>query len=74
MSIEDHNVIEAKKALKHHIKFFTTLLKHLNGNDPDYKNRAVWVTWFLHKYINTGLALDMEKALKEQMEGAHENN
>lgn len=65
MNREDNSVIEAKKSLKAHIKFFEALLKHLNGNDTILKGRAMWATWCLHRYLNDGLLVDIEKAMKE---------
>ncbi len=62
---EDQSVIEAKKSIKHHIKFFESLLKHLNGDDLILKGRSMWAAWCLHRYINDGLITDMEKAMKE---------
>lgn len=65
MNREDSNVYEAKQSLKAHIKFFDALLKHLSGNDPVLKGRAMWATWCLHRYINDGLVTDIEKAMRE---------
>lgn len=59
------NVNEAKKSLKHHIKFFESLLGHIRFGDPVLKGRAMWATWCLHRYINDQLIDDMEKAMKE---------
>ena len=65
MSEENKNVYEAKQSLKAHIKFFEALLKHVNGTDEVLKARAMWATWCLHRYINDGLMVDIEKAMKE---------
>lgn len=65
MTTENKNVYEAKESLKAHIKFFQALLKHVNGTDEALKNRAMWATWCLHRYMNDGLILDMEQAMKE---------
>jgi hypothetical protein len=65
MSKENANIIEAKQSLKSHIKFFESLLKHINGSDPSMKARAMWASWCLHRYINDGLITDIEKAMKE---------
>jgi hypothetical protein len=62
---EDKNVFEAKQSLKAHIKFFEALVKHINGNDNVLKNRAMWATWCLHRYINDGLMVDIETAMRE---------
>ncbi len=59
------NIDEAKESLKYHIKFFESLLKHLKGNDEVFKSRAMWAAWCLHRYVNDGLILDIEKAMKE---------
>lgn len=68
MNAEDKSVIEAKKSLKSHIKFFEGLLKHINGNDTILKGRAMWGAWCLHRYINDRLIGDIETAMK-----GHEN-
>lgn len=65
MTDENKNIYEAKQSLKSHIKFFEALLKHVNGNDEVFKNRAMWATWCLHRYINDKLMVDIEKAMKE---------
>lgn len=65
MSEENKNVYEAKNSLKAHIKFFEALLKHVNGNDEVLKSRAMWATWCLHRYINDGLMVDIEMAMRE---------
>jgi len=51
--------------VKPDIKFFESLLKHLNGNDEGLKSRAMWASWCLHTYLNNGLILDIQKAMKE---------
>ena len=63
------NTKEARQSLKHHIKFFESLLKHVSGNDEVIKGRAMWASWCLHRYINDGLVKDIEKAMIE-----HGNN
>ena len=65
MSEENKNVYEAKQSLKAHIKFFEALLKHINGNDEVHKARAMCATLCLHRYINDGLIIDIEKALTQ---------
>lgn len=65
MSEENKNVYEAKKSLKAHIKFFDALLKHVSGNDEALKARAMWATWCLHCYINDGLMIDIQHAMRE---------
>lgn len=65
MSKDEKNVYEAKQSLKHHIKFFDALLKHLNGSDQIVKGRAMWATWCLHRYINDGLMVDIERAMRD---------
>lgn len=61
---ENKNIYEAKQSLKAHIKFFETLLKHVNSNDVALQNRAMWATWCLHRYMNDGLVIDIEHAMK----------
>jgi hypothetical protein len=65
MSEENKNIYEAKKSLKAHIKFFDALLGHINGSNEPLKARAMWATWCLHRYINDGLIVDIEKAMRE---------
>jgi hypothetical protein len=74
MSREDKAVIDAKKSLKAHIKFFESLLGHLRGNDTILKGRAMWATWCLHRYINDGLIGDIENAMKEHGENKNESH
>jgi hypothetical protein len=64
MSKED-NIQEAKQSLKSHIKFLESLLGHIKGNNEVLKARAMWASWCLHRYINDGLVLDIEKAMNE---------
>jgi len=63
MKEDDNNVYEAKKALKAHIKFFESCLKHLNSNNEQFKCKSMWVAWALHRYLNDGLIADIEKAM-----------
>ncbi len=69
MSREDENVVEAKNSLKSHIKFFESLLKHINSDDVVMKGRAMWAAWCLHRYMQESLINDIENAMKE-----HGNN
>lgn len=64
MTKEYDTVLEAKKSLKCHINFFEQLLKHLKGTDKVLRNRAVWATWCLHRYINDHLIGDINEAVK----------
>lgn len=63
---KDDNVKDAKDSLKSHIKFFESLLKHLNGTDELMKGRAMWTAWCLHRYINDRLIGEIEKAMQGQ--------
>lgn len=63
MNKEDANVYEAKKSLKAHIKFFESLLNHVKGNNEVLKNRAMWATWCLHRYLNDQFVEDIENAI-----------
>ena len=65
MNKEEQNVYDAKKAIKAHIKFFESLLKHLNGTDRAFKNRAMWTSWCLNNYMNNELMNDIQKRMKE---------
>lgn len=58
------NVYEAKQSIKSHIKFFESLLKHLNGSDETMKARAMWASWVIHRYINDKLMSDIEEAMR----------
>lgn len=62
---ENVNITEAKKSLKHHIKFFDSLLLHIRRGEEPHLSRAMWATWCLHRYINDGLIKDIEKAMQE---------
>ncbi len=57
------NVFDAKRSIKAHIKFFESLIKHINGNNEPMRHRAMFAAWCLHEYINTGLINDMEQAM-----------
>jgi hypothetical protein len=61
---KENNIKAAKDCLKSHIKFFESLLKHLNGTDEVMKGRAVWASWCLHRYINDRLIGEIEKAMQ----------
>ncbi len=71
-SIEEKNVYEAKKCIKATIKFFESLLGHLNSNDEAFKNRALFASWCIKRYMDDGLASDMEKQM-ENRRGYHGN-
>lgn len=62
---ENVNIKEAKKSLKHHIKFFESLLQHIRRGEEPILSRSMWATWCLHRYINDGLITDIEKAMQE---------
>ena len=61
--MEDDNIKEAKQSIKSHIKFFESLLSHLNGADPVLKGRAMWASWCLHRYMNDSLVSDIQEAM-----------
>lgn len=63
--IDSHNILEAKKSIKSHIKFLESLLKHLKGSDLELQAKSLWVSWCLHRYFNDGLMNDIETALRE---------
>ncbi len=65
---ENPNITEAKKSLKHHIKFFESLLAHIRKGEEPMLSRSMWATWCLHRYINDGLMGDIEKAMSENKE------
>ena len=69
---EDKSVQDAKKSLKHHIKFFESLKAHLTGPNEVQKALAMWATWCLHRYINDSLIGDIEKAMTELGVNQHE--
>ena len=62
---KEGNIQEAKLSIKSHIKFFESLLGHIKGNNEMLKARAMWATWCLHRYINDGLMVDIEHAMRE---------
>lgn len=77
MTKENDNVQEAKKSLKHHIKFLESILQNLRGNDPIFKARAMWASWCLHRYINDRLMNDIKMAMEQnakQNEAANDND
>jgi hypothetical protein len=65
---EDKSVVDAKKCLKSHIKFFESMIKHINGDDIVLKGRAMWTAYFLHNYINGQLMKDIVEAMTKQGE------
>lgn len=71
MKKQNENVYEAKQCIKSHIKFFESLINHLNSSSEVLKGRAMWATWCLHRYINDGLISDIEKAMREHG-GSHD--
>jgi hypothetical protein len=73
MTDESNNVLEAKKSIKSHIKFFESLIKHLNSDNEVLKSRAMFAAWCLHRYLNDGLIIDMEKAMCKQVATNDEN-
>lgn len=67
---KNENIQEAKKSLKHHIKFFDSLLLHIRKGEEPHLSRAMWATWCLHRYINDRLMDDIQKAMLENTECA----
>lgn len=65
---QQENIHDAKKSLKSHIKFFESILKHLNGDDPILLARSMWTAWCLNQYINDGLMRDIERAITEHQD------
>ena len=65
---DNPNIQEAKKSLKHHIKFLESLKDHITKKEEPMLSRAMWATWCLHRYINDQLVHDIEKAMKENKE------
>jgi DNA-binding transcriptional regulator Cro len=68
MTKAQRNVYEAKQSLKSHIKLFQSCLKQLNGSDDKAKNKAMWLSWCLHRYINDNLFTDIKSAMISQNE------
>ena len=62
---ENVNITEAKNSLKHHIKFFESLLQHIRRGDEPHLSRSMWAAWCLHRYINDQLIVDIQKAMME---------
>ena len=65
---ENVNITEAKKSLKHNVKFFQSLLAHIKKGEEPFMSRSMWATWCLHRYINDQLVHDIEKAMRENKE------
>jgi len=68
MSREDASIVEAKKSLKHHIKFLEAMKFHLGGTDLKMKHNAAWVAWCLNNYMQGQLMRDVEQAIKQRQE------
>lgn len=67
MSDYEENVKQAKKALKMHIKFLESMLKHLNSNNEAHKGAALIGTYHINNYLGKTLMSDMEKAIMSRM-------
>lgn len=65
MASEHTNITEAKKSLKHQIKFLESLLAHIRKGEEPFLSRSMYATWVLHRYIEDQLVFDMEKAMHE---------
>jgi hypothetical protein len=65
---ENVNITEAKKSLKHHIKFFESLKEHIRRGQEPMLSRSMWATWCLHRYIQDRLVGDIEEAMKKHGE------
>jgi hypothetical protein len=65
MTKEHDNLLEAKRSVKAHIEFFEALLGHLKGHNIILRNRAVWASWCLHRYINDKLMDDIQDAIEK---------
>jgi len=65
---EEEIISEAKRIIKDNIKFFESILAHLNGEDIRLKARATFAAWCLHQYLNNQFIDDLERAVhKEKM-------
>jgi hypothetical protein len=62
---ENVNITEAKMSLKHHVKFFESLLKHIRKGEEPMLSRSMWATWCLHRYIEDRLMDDIKKVIYE---------
>ena len=62
---DNPNIQEAKKSLKHHIKFLESPKDHITKKEEPMLSRAMWATWCLHRYINDQLVNDIQKAIEE---------
>jgi hypothetical protein len=65
---ENINIQEAKKSLKHHIKFFESLLLHIRRGEEPHMSRAMFASWCLHRYVQDQLVYDIEKAMRESVQ------
>ena len=72
MKSEHINITEAKKSLKHHIKFFESLLTHIKRCEEPMLSRSMYASWCLHRYIQDKLMDDMEQAMKEHGNEKHD--
>ena len=62
---ENPNIKEAKKSIKHHIKFLESLKDHITRGQEPMLSRSMWASWCLHRYINDKLVEDIQKAMEE---------
>ncbi len=66
LNTREQNILDAKKSLKSHIRFFESLLDNLKfSQEGSTINKSMWAAWCLHRYIEDRLIGDMEKACEE---------
>jgi hypothetical protein len=61
----EQNVYDAKKCLKHHIKFMESILAHLSSTDKVLQGRSMWASWCINNFFNKQLVNDIKKAIDD---------
>jgi len=71
MTTKHDNILEAKKSIKYQIKFLESLLDSLKDPSKVIRNRALFATYCIHRYLNDKFVLDVEEAMKEAEDVQH---
>lgn len=66
--LEKQTLIEAKKAVKMHIKFMEKVLKNLDAKQNHIRNGALITAFSLHEYIINNLPADIKKHIEKNKE------
>ena len=67
MSNDSDIIRDAKKSIKHHIKFLESLKQNISFGSDEMKHKAIWATYCLHRYMNDKLMDDIQAAIKQQV-------